>query len=629
MILQARVVLLSILSLGAFVVVAAESHAATGDITYAGCLTGELGSGGSGTAACEQITEAGDNGDGTAFDALRALAISPDGTSAYAASRGDAAILHFSRDAASGVLRVAGCVTGDLGAEDVCDTIGAAAFGANNSGLDFLQDVIVSPDGKHVYAASHEDDAIARFSRDLATGQLTYAGCVSGETDSDAACALTAGATPDGSRSGLNKLQSLAISPDGRTIYAVAQDDDSVVRFDRDAATGALSFAGCITGESTPNACAPLGGARSGLNFPRSLAISADGRHVYVGAAADDAISVFARGANGALSHAGCITATTDVSSCSRIPTAAVGGDETGLSAPNDLALSPDGTSLYAASNSDDAITRFSRAADGSLTFGGCITGESESARACTRVDGDAPAGADSGLDGLSSIALSADGLSIYATAERDAAVVRFTRDPATGAHAFASCISGETETAIAGCAQVGSATADGLDSGFDAPADVAISPDGTSVYSASLGDDAVAAFARETAPQPADDDTSAPVLELRAARKQPARGAIVVSAACDEACSAEITASGRVSGAARGKGTRRIAVRAVRAEIDAGGAERLRLRFAGAKAQRLARKALAGDGRISVRVRGTATDAAGNAATDRLKINLNRRETA
>jgi 6-phosphogluconolactonase (cycloisomerase 2 family) len=41
-------------------------------------------------------------------------------------------------------------------------------------GLGRASSVTVSPDGKHIYAAGNIDHAVAVFSRDSATGQLTF-----------------------------------------------------------------------------------------------------------------------------------------------------------------------------------------------------------------------------------------------------------------------------------------------------------------------------------------------------------------------------------------------------------------------------------------------------------------------
>src|SRR3954466_10435885 len=47
--------------------------------------------------------------------------------------------------------------------------------------------------------------------------------------------------------SGLGDASALAISPDGRNVYVVAKATQSLALFDRDAASGALTERGCLT----------------------------------------------------------------------------------------------------------------------------------------------------------------------------------------------------------------------------------------------------------------------------------------------------------------------------------------------------------------------------------------------
>src|SRR4051812_32799001 len=62
------------------------------------------------------------------------------------------------------------------------------------------------------------------------------------------------------------------------------------------------------TGETDPS---PLDGvctAAHGLNAPSSVAVSPDGRNVYVAGSGEDAISVFQRHADGTLQPSGCVS---------------------------------------------------------------------------------------------------------------------------------------------------------------------------------------------------------------------------------------------------------------------------------------------------------------------------------
>ena len=80
----------------------------------------------------------------------------------------------------------------------------------------------------------------------------------------------------------------LAISPDGKNLYATGAIDDAVAVFGRDAATGVLTAVE-VQRESDP--------AVDGLDGATAVAVSPDGGHVYVASFDDDALAVFSRDA--------------------------------------------------------------------------------------------------------------------------------------------------------------------------------------------------------------------------------------------------------------------------------------------------------------------------------------------
>ncbi|MBI3059231.1 MAG: beta-propeller fold lactonase family protein, partial [Deltaproteobacteria bacterium] len=118
-----------------------------------------------------------------------------------------------------------GCVTNQF-------NVGTCIVG---KALDGAEAVAVSPDGKHVYVASTQSDAVAVFSRDKATGVLTQLagtdGCVS-ETGTGGNCA--GGKALDGA-------DAVAVSPDGKHVYVASNTSDAVAVFSRDKATGVLT----------------------------------------------------------------------------------------------------------------------------------------------------------------------------------------------------------------------------------------------------------------------------------------------------------------------------------------------------------------------------------------------------
>jgi DNA-binding beta-propeller fold protein YncE len=125
------------------------------------------------------------------------------------------------------------------------------------------------------------------------SGALTQlpgtAACVS-EGGSDGICAEGVA---------LNAPVIVAVSPDGRNVYAATFGSSSVAVFARDRRTGALTqlpgTAACISEDGTGGAC--LDGVA--LEGTRTVALSRDGRNAYVTSFVSDAVAVFARDRSG------------------------------------------------------------------------------------------------------------------------------------------------------------------------------------------------------------------------------------------------------------------------------------------------------------------------------------------
>ena len=160
----------------------------------------------------------------------------------------------------------------------------APASGCTSApGLESARAVAISADGLNVYVGG--GTTIAAFQRNAKTGQLTQAagaiGCVS---SSVGGC---------GHALGLSGVSQIALSPDGRHLYAVSSIANSVTGFARDVKTGALiqlkGAAGCVR----PGG---LGGCASGVGLlgATALAISPDGRSLYVAGRDADAVAAFA-----------------------------------------------------------------------------------------------------------------------------------------------------------------------------------------------------------------------------------------------------------------------------------------------------------------------------------------------
>jgi hypothetical protein len=98
---------------------------------------------------------------------------------------------------------------------------------------------VLSPDGTSLYARGLKRSAVVHFERDPSTGALTYRDCITGGRNPGDICRAMPSPT-------LDSLRPLAVSPDGRSLYAGG--GAVVARFARDPATGALDLSSCISG---------------------------------------------------------------------------------------------------------------------------------------------------------------------------------------------------------------------------------------------------------------------------------------------------------------------------------------------------------------------------------------------
>ena len=458
-----RRVLVVVLAIGLTLAAASSGLAATGEITPQLCIDDNDSPAGDSCAA-------GTDGLG----GVLAAAASPDGRSLYAVSVSDDSVTEFARRP-SGALEPRVCTDDNDAALDACQN--------TTNGLDGAFSIAISPDGRSVYVAAFDDDAIVRLDRDPDTGALSPQDCVD---DDDAGqgpdnCAQTA--------DGLDGVAAVAVSPDGRSVYAASMNDDALVRFDRDAGTGALTPQGCVDDDdSGADECAQ---ATDGLDGARSIAIGPEGDSVYVASGPDDALTGFSRDPqSGRLAPQGCVDdRDSGPDTCSQTAD--------GLDGARGVVISPDGDSVYVASQVDDAVAGFERnPASGALTPTGCVDDDDSGADTCAQ--------SVAGLDGVFSLSVSADGLSLYAAALDDDAVSSFGRDPDDGALTSQGCIDdNDSPDGPDDCER----SADGLNGAIG----VTSSAGTTSLYVMSVYDEAVLWFVRQDEDPPETTITRGP----------------------------------------------------------------------------------------------------------------------
>jgi DNA-binding beta-propeller fold protein YncE len=319
--------------------------------------------------------------------------------------------------------------------------------------------IALSPNGNNVYVASSSSDAIAIFKRDSRTGALTQPKGAGG-------CIAVKGAGGCASAVGLDGPNSVAVSADGRSVYATSRASNSVSVFRRNRQTGALTqlaaAAGCISGLPVP-VCA----AGRGLIGPDVVVVSHDGRNVYVGSFFGNAVAVFDRDpSTGALTQPG------DSTGCIA---EAIAGCTAGiaLGAPEGMAISGDGTSVYVASALSNAVAVLARnTSTGTLTQpaggSGCIV-DSPLSGCTTGVQ----------LSGANGVAIGPGNGDAYVTSLFSNSVASFTRSTSTGTLA--------QKEGTAGCLVYLRAVGCSFGRALIAPEGLAVSPDGSNVYVAAF----------------------------------------------------------------------------------------------------------------------------------------------
>jgi 6-phosphogluconolactonase (cycloisomerase 2 family) len=374
-----------LLGIGSSSLVAYDRNPRTGALRQRACFSDDAGDGREGT-------------DGTCIDAdalqsANDIAISPDGRSLYVSSD-LGAIAIFARDPANGAVRQAGCVK-DWAPDSRC---------ADAQGMARPVSVTVSPDGRFIHVTSRQSNSIVTFARDSVSGLLRQSSCVS-DTGLDGLCMDVAA---------LVSPTALAVSPDGRSAYVTtAKEQNSLVAFSRDPATGTLAPAGCfMSGPTRVPACR----LTPGLLDASAVTVSPDGRNVYVTAIDSNSIVTFRRDTRtGTIDPFDCIAGPDgdDPRHCRK-------GDK--LSYAADVAVTPDGRGLVLVAAGDDAVAVYSRdRSTGRLQRRACLEWQRED-RVCRPAHG---------IFGPKGLALSPRADHVYVTADTGNAVAAFRLDPA------------------------------------------------------------------------------------------------------------------------------------------------------------------------------------------------------
>jgi predicted outer membrane repeat protein len=254
----------------------------------------------------------------------------------------------------------------------------------------------------------------------------------------------------------------VAMSPDGKNVFVAAETANALVVYSRDHDTGVLS-----------NPVTFKNGVGGVINLvaPYGVVVSPDGNYVYVSASTGEnpnggSIAIFKRKPDGSFGFKTFLYSTS-------------------FYGMRGLAISPDGITLYAAghtlaNNTNGSLYVFSR----NLTDGTITQAQTRSQGDCIDYTFCTPNGVGSldGMKGATRVAVSPDGNDVYVTGYYSNAILQFKRDPMTGKLTiYNSTVNGQLGV-----------------SGLVGVMGIAFSPDGTLVYTGSYLDKSAVVFERD-----------------------------------------------------------------------------------------------------------------------------------
>lgn len=253
---------------------------------------------------------------------------------------------------------------------------------------------------------------------------------------------------------GLDGAHGVAVSPDDSHVYVTGSKDDALAVFRRDPGSGKLTFVEKYLDE--------VNGV-DGLSGAWAITISPDGRHVYVTAYGDKAVTIFGRNTDGTLTFIQTIKDGMFIS----------GGQTDSLEEPAAITISPDGKYVYVCSDAENAVTVFNRdERDGHLSFIEIV-----------KIRDDYNEGsAQGGID----ITISPDGQNAYVVSSREGAILTFSRAAGSGKLSFRQVI------------REGDMVLHRTVSSLKSVVAVTVSPDGQHVYT--VGGGAITLFRRSEA---------------------------------------------------------------------------------------------------------------------------------
>jgi DNA-binding beta-propeller fold protein YncE len=272
----------------------------------------------------------------------------------------------------------------------------------------------------------------------------------------------------------LSEPYGVALNGANGAVYVTSQGNSSVLHFFSDA-EGKLGYDGCLSNDGAGGFCANANSGAKPFSEARGVAVDALRQAVFSSSLSSNLVAQLGAFPQGQIEYKGCISDSGSGGACGSTKS---GGSP--LDGPGPLAVSPNGATLYVGeaghSAGQGSISQYFVAPGGGLTYGGCVSNNG-SAGWCE----DIPGNDNSVLDNVSEVVVNPVTAAVYTSSEINGSVSRFATDPGGQIH-WRSCIGEQSTTGT--CA----GTPGGLESPLETAEGIAISPDGRSLYVASLG---------------------------------------------------------------------------------------------------------------------------------------------
>ncbi len=391
---------------------------------------------------------------------------------------------------------VRGCLAETGGGLDDCEDFRS---------LETSSSVTISPDGLFAYVTSPHvnsgsdpsndtGDAISVFSRNQTTGALTQLPGTAGCVNLDGSDGCTAAR-------GLDGVRASVMSPDGEYLYAVGGTQDGT-----DQQGNVLSSGGVTSFDRNPSTgqltqlpgrdgCFTDDGENGACQTTYALKNASDIAIDPQG----ESVYVVSRFSDALRlfsrkAETGQLSDTGVVGDPDCISETGDSGrciDGRGLDGPTSVTVSPDGQSVYVASVTNDSVAVFRRFSGGALEQPAGIHGCINETGADGCLDG-------AQLDAATAVEVSPDSKHLYVASELSDALTIYARDLTTAGNPIGTLT---RLGGASGCVRHGSAGATCAQAQpLNGVVDVTVSPDGKSVYAPSVFDtDAVTIFFRNT----------------------------------------------------------------------------------------------------------------------------------